>query len=87
MASPSSSPGAVHVHVKPNPRPVVLALVGYESVKWQVTVDADVRLRAVILSGYHKHSVQGLPPGVPVLKCTAPGSISTRMRSTNVASP
>lgn len=50
---------------------MLLALVGYESVKWQVTVDAGVQLHAVILSGYHKHSVQGLPPGTPVLKCTA----------------
>jgi len=57
--------GAV-VEVTEKSRPVVLALCAYDPSKWTVSVAAGVRLKRVIVAGYHRQSVEGVPAGVPV---------------------
>lgn len=47
--------------------PVVLMLGAYEPTVWNIGWSADTRLSAVLISGYHRQVVAGLPADVPVL--------------------
>lgn len=58
--------GKVNVVVTVTDRPVILLLTAYESVEWHVETAQGVRIEKVILSGYHKQAVTGLPSGIPV---------------------
>lgn len=51
---------SVRVVVRPSPRPLVLALSSYESVRW-VIVNQGARIAAVLLSSYEPSTVVGLP--------------------------
>lgn len=47
--------------------PVVLMLGAYEPTVWNIGWSADTRISAVLVSGYHRQVVAGLPADVPVL--------------------
>ncbi len=51
---------SVRVVVRPSPRPLVVALSSYESVRW-VIVNQGAKISAVLLSSYEPSSVIGLP--------------------------
>jgi hypothetical protein len=54
---------------------VTLVLGAYGPVAWDVTVIPQTRLTKVILGGYHKQSVSGLPRGAEVVEAFAEGHI------------
>jgi hypothetical protein len=64
-----SGHGATRMDVAVNHRqsPVVLMLGSYEPAVWSVGWTPGTRILAVLLSGYHRQVITGLPAGVPVL--------------------
>jgi PHD/YefM family antitoxin component YafN of YafNO toxin-antitoxin module len=46
-------PWPIRVHLRRTPLPVVLVLMSYDPVAWQLDVDADARLHGVVLSSYY----------------------------------
>lgn len=56
----------IRVIVRPSPRPLVLALSSYESVRW-IVVNTGARISAVVVSGYEPSTVIGLSD-VPVMR-------------------
>lgn len=59
--------GRVNVRVTCIKRPIMLLLTAYKTVEWNVELDQGTRLVKVILSGYHKQKVIGLPSTVSVI--------------------
>ena len=57
---------SVRVRVTDTSAPVVLVLTAYSAACWTVEADDDVQIDFLICTGYHKQTVDGLPPGVPV---------------------
>jgi len=56
-----------HVAVNPPPAPVVLMLGAYEPTIWNIGWSSESRIAAVLVSGYHRQVVAGLPKSVPTL--------------------
>lgn len=50
--------------------PIILVLMGYESIEWNVDVAKDVRIDQVIVGGGKQQDVKGLPEGIPVWNST-----------------
>ena len=50
--------------------PVVLLLGAYEPTVWSVGWTRGTRIAAVLLTGYHRQQLTGLPAGVPLLVST-----------------
>lgn len=50
--------------------PVLLLLGAYEPTVWSVGWTRGTRIAAVVLTGYHRQQVTGLPAGVPLLVST-----------------
>jgi hypothetical protein len=46
--------------------PIVLSLTSYEPTVWNLVVSPGVVLEQVVLDGYNRQTVFGVPPGVPV---------------------
>jgi hypothetical protein len=59
--------GRVNVRVTCIKRPIMLLLIAYKTVEWNVELDQGTRLLKVVLSGYHKQKVIGLPSTVSVI--------------------
>lgn len=55
------------VAVNQRSAPVVLMLGAYEPTVWNIGWTSGTRILAVLVSGYHRQVVTGLPIGVPVL--------------------
>ncbi len=51
-------PRPVEVRLRKTAHPVVLLLMSYDPVEWQIAVDPDACLRGVILSSYHESTVR-----------------------------
>jgi hypothetical protein len=51
--------GPVRVQVRRTSRPVVLVLSSHQTVEWQLEVDDEAELKAVLLSGYGESTVAG----------------------------
>jgi len=51
-------------------RPVVLMLGAYHPTIWNIGWTADTRIVAVLVSGYHRQAVAGLPDTAPILNST-----------------
>lgn len=47
-------------------QPIVLVLCAYNPIKWQIKLGKNANIQRVIVSGYHKQEVTGLPKDVPV---------------------
>lgn len=59
-------PNSLRVQVQTtNKRPVILVLSAYEPVRWEINAPSGA-VAQVIVSGYHKQTVLGLPKGTPV---------------------
>jgi len=56
----------VTVNITDNTRPVVLALTAYNKTLWKVNLKEGVKLKRIILAGYHSQHVIGLPPNTPI---------------------
>lgn len=56
----------VSVHVSENSRPIVLALTAYNKTYWKVTLTKGVKLKKVILGGYHSQRISGIPVEIPI---------------------
>lgn len=54
------------VKVTDKSRPIVLALCAYNPSKWTIQLAPGVRLRRVIVGGYHSQKVVGVPEGTPL---------------------
>jgi len=63
---------ATQIDVAVNQRadPVVLVLGAYEPTIWNIGWSSDSRIVAVLVSGYHRQVVAGLPKSVPTLVST-----------------
>lgn len=61
MRAPSmpQQQGPVRVQVRRAVRPVVLVLSSHQTVEWQLDVDPEAELKAVLLSGYGESTVAG----------------------------
>ncbi|MDA1053159.1 MAG: lectin-like protein [Planctomycetota bacterium] len=59
---------SIDVRIKPSTKPIVAALTAYESTHWKVTIDPGANVAAIILSGYHSHTAEGVPADVPLIK-------------------
>jgi RNA polymerase sigma factor (sigma-70 family) len=57
----------VDVEVRPTGKPVVLALVSYYSVLWNVKIAEGSRVKAVIIGGYYEQESEGIPAGIPLV--------------------
>ena len=57
--------GAV-VEVAHTTHPVILVLCAYDAARWTIKVADDVKLKRVILAGYHRQTAIGVPEGVRV---------------------
>lgn len=60
----------IQVAVNQRDVPVVLLLGAYEPTVWSVGWTEGTRIAAVLLTGYHRQRVTGLPAGVPTLVST-----------------
>ena len=60
----------IQVAVNQRDAPVVLLLGAYEPTVWSVGWTEGTRIAAVLLTGYHRQRVTGLPAGVPTLVST-----------------
>ena len=49
------------------PKPVVLLLMGYDPIVWNVGQTADANIVGVLAQGYHRQAVIGLPKTVPLV--------------------
>ncbi|TWU08449.1 tetratricopeptide repeat protein [Stieleria varia] len=56
----------VFVEVQPTGRPIVLVMSGYFGAQWNVKIAPEADVRQVIIPGYFKHSVVGVPGDIPV---------------------
>src|SRR6516225_6182005 len=59
----------VDVEVQPTARPVVLVLTSYYTVDWNVKLADGVRVKQIILGGANEQTIEGVPAGVPVVRC------------------
>ena len=63
-----SQAGKIEVAItRRTPAPIILVLTSYEPVKWVLSPAYGVNISGIIVSGYHKQSVEGAPPNVPIL--------------------
>lgn len=53
--------------VNSSKKPVILMLGAYEPTIWNVTWSTKTQIVGVVVSGYHRQAVAGLPPEVPIL--------------------
>lgn len=63
----NTQPGKIDVAITRRGAPMIVVLTSYEPVHWVLSPAYGVNISGVILSGYHKQSVEGVPPNVPVL--------------------
>jgi hypothetical protein len=56
----------VHVHIALKGKPLIIALSGYRPVTWVVTVEPGVLIEKILVGGYDKQELVGIPWGVPV---------------------
>jgi RNA polymerase sigma factor (sigma-70 family) len=63
----SSTSEAVIVELKATAKPAVLVLASHLPVIWDFRLNKDARVTAVILGGFHKPEIDGLPKDVPVV--------------------
>ena len=57
----------VEVEVRPTDKPIVLALASYMSVLWNVKIDPQARVKAVIIGGFNEQQFEGIPADIPLL--------------------
>lgn len=62
--------GRYDVAVNHTAAPVVLMLGSYDPTVWHVGWTKGTRIAAVLVSGYHRQVITGLPAGVPVINST-----------------
>jgi hypothetical protein len=65
LSRPREEAKEVTVNVTETGRPMVLALMAYNRTLWKVALKPGVRLNKVILGGYHRQQVTGIPAGMP----------------------
>jgi hypothetical protein len=70
------SPGSTTIPVSVTRTGAQLTIVvsSYEAVSWAFTLGPGVNVERVVLNGYDRHTVSGLPPTVPVLDRSGVGS-------------
>jgi hypothetical protein len=56
----------ITVYLNKTTSPLVVALMAYEPIRWNIVTRPGVDLRKVILGGYHGQDIDGLPDSVPV---------------------
>jgi len=60
--------GVVDVYVDHKGAPIILAVVAYEPVKWNIRVEPGVSLKRVIVGGYYEQKLVGVPAGTKVIR-------------------
>jgi hypothetical protein len=63
---PGQKAGKAEVQVTYTARPITLVLSAYNPIRWTVRLKEGVRLRQVLVAGYHTQEVTGLPDGTLV---------------------
>lgn len=56
----------VNVEVKNTGKPIILSLNSYEPVNWNLSLASGANIQEVLLTGYHKQTLAGLPSNVPL---------------------
>lgn len=59
--------GAADVYIHRTARPVVLIFSAYEPTLWRIHADPGVRVSRVVLYGYHRQQVTGVPQDTEVV--------------------
>lgn len=59
--------GSNDVIVNAKNKPVILVLSAYEPVAWKIKQTAGTKIAGVILGGYYKQAILGIPKSVPIL--------------------
>jgi RNA polymerase sigma factor (sigma-70 family) len=57
----------VAVEVRSTTKPIVLALVSYNSVLWNVKIANGARVKAVVVGGYYEQEFEGIPTDIPLV--------------------
>jgi hypothetical protein len=60
--------GRVNIKVSTKNRPVILVLSSYEPIAWNVVPENGVKIKEIILSGYHPSKVTGVNSKVKIEK-------------------
>lgn len=60
--------GEATVDIQYTSAPIILVLCAYEPVKWTVKSGKDVKFKRVILGGYYKQEITGLPDNVEIVQ-------------------
>jgi len=60
LLSPGKDPRTVTVNISDETTPVILGLMSYEAVTWQIKTTPGVVIEKVILAGYHQQRIQGV---------------------------
>ncbi len=58
--NPGRDQRTITVNVTDDTTPIILGLMAYESVSWQIKAAPGVRIEKVILAGYHQQRIQGV---------------------------
>jgi hypothetical protein len=58
--------GEVNVNISIEKTPIILALTAYDKTKWTINTKQGVKIKKVILAGYHEQSIQGIGSSIPV---------------------
>jgi predicted esterase len=59
----------VDVEVRPTAKPMVLVLTSYYTADWHLRLAPRARVRQIILGGANEQTIEGVPDGVPVVRC------------------
>jgi hypothetical protein len=60
----------VTVNVRYTKTPIILVVMAYEPVKWDINLASKVKLEGVVMAGYHKQELIGVPTNVPQIAFT-----------------
>jgi RNA polymerase sigma factor (sigma-70 family) len=67
IAGQGDNGDVVDVEVWPTDKPIVLALVSYFTVLWNVKIAPGARVKAVIIGGYFEQEFEGIPANIPLV--------------------
>jgi hypothetical protein len=64
---PKRARGPVTVEVAAFDKPTVLVLTSYQATRWRVVLPTKLKLQGVVLIGHAPQSIEGIPPGIPIV--------------------
>jgi hypothetical protein len=62
--------GSVKINISASAHPIILVLMSYESVIWDLNISKNVNVEQIILGGYYAQEITGLKNNVPIITYT-----------------